>query len=211
MQQSIQERNVSFSLLGRAEVLCNTWNRVQSKSLSLLQSISNVVSQRLATFDLPTTLEDHGVDQTRLVFKQTEAMESSIKSLRAVLEMFEKVKNDWTRLEFEAAKHVGKSIMAQAPTKPQPLSTESMIQVTSVTPVQVYDMISKLAYMYKEEFSYKSTLLTTLPLNMSNFDLIQNLIDRWSIESRIDDQVEQELSERVKLYKVVKKVLESVD
>jgi hypothetical protein len=59
MQQLIQERNVSFSLLNKAEMLCNTWNRLQSKSLSVLQTISNVISQRLATLDLPTTLNDH--------------------------------------------------------------------------------------------------------------------------------------------------------
>lgn len=206
---------MSYSLLGRAEVLCNTWNRLQSKSLSILQTISNVISQRVATFDLPTTLEDHGVDQARLIFKQTEAMENSIKNIYAVLEMFEKVKNDWTRLESEAARHVAKSPSTQSPqplaAKSTPLSTESMIQVTSVTPVQVHDMISKLAYMYKEEFSYKSMLLTTLSSNVSNFDQIPNLIDRWTIQSRIDEQVEQELSERIRLYKVVKKVLESVD
>jgi hypothetical protein len=211
MQQLIQERNISFSLLGKAEVLCNTWNRLQSKSLSLFQSISNVTSQRIATLDLPTTLEDHGVNQARLVYNQTESMESTIKNIYAVLELFEKVKNDWKRLEFEAERHVIKSLTMPT-TKPLPLSTESMIQVTSVSPTKVHDMISRLTYMYKEEFAYKSMLLTTLSSqNMSNFDQMQNLIDRWSIESRIDDQVQLDISERIRLYKLVKKVLESVD
>jgi hypothetical protein len=136
-------------------------------------------------------------------------MESSIKNMRDILELFEKVKNDWQRLELEASKHVAKSLTTVI--KPQPLSTESMIQVTAVSPSQVHDMISNLSYMYQQEFSYKSTLITTLSLHLSTQDQILNLIDRWSLESRIDDQIREKLSERIKLYKVVKKVLESVD
>lgn len=209
MQQSIQERNVSFSLLSKAEVLCSTWNRLQSKSLSILQTVSNVISQRLATLDLPTTLIDHNVQQSQLIFKQTESMENSIKNLRSTLELFEKVKNDWQRLESEASRHVAKSLTTII--KPQPLSTNSMIGVTAVSPSQVHDMISNLAYMYQQEFCYKSTLMTTLSLHLSTQDQILNLIDRWSLESRIDDQISQDISERLKLYKIVKKVLESVD
>lgn len=209
MQQSIQERNASFSLLSKAEVLCSTWNRLQSKSLSILQTISNVISQRLATLDLPTTLIDHNVQQSQLIFKQTESMENSIKNLHSTLELFEKVKNDWQRLESEASRHVAKSLTTVI--KPQPLSTNSMIGVTAVSPSQVHDMISNLAYMYQQEFCYKSTLMTTLSLHLSTQDQILNLIDRWSLESRIDDQISQDISERLKLYKIVKKVLESVD
>lgn len=207
MQQLIQERHVSFALLTKAQTLCNTWYKLQTKSLNLLQSINNVISQRIATFDLPTTLEQHGVTPSRLIFKQTESIETSIKNMRLVLEMFEKVKNDWQKLEIEAKRHLTKSLTVIV--KPQPLSTESMIQVTSMSPVQVHDMISKLAYMHKEEFAYKSTLLISLPSHTSTFEQFQNLIDRWTMESRIDDQIEQDISERIKLYKMVKKVLQS--
>jgi hypothetical protein len=136
-------------------------------------------------------------------------MENSIKNLRSTLELFEKVKNDWQRLESEASRHVAKSLTTII--KPQPLSTNSMIGVTAVSPSQVHDMISNLAYMYQQEFCYKSTLMTTLSLHLSTQDQILNLIDRWSLESRIDDQISQDISERLKLYKIVKKVLESVD
>ncbi|CAO3634431.1 unnamed protein product [Mucor hiemalis] len=185
MQQLIQERNVSFSLLGRAEVLCNTWDRVQSKSLSILQNINNIISQQLATIDLPTTSSDHGVQQSRLIFKQTESLENSIKSTHDVLVLFEKVKNDWQKLEAES--------------------------VTAVSPIQVNDMISRLACMYKEELDYKTALITTLPIHLSTQDQILNLTDRWALETGIDEQVREELSERIKLYKTVKRVLESVD
>lgn len=210
MQQLIQERNVSFSLLSKAEVLCNTWDRIHSKSLSILQNISNVVSQQLATVDLPTTSSDHGVQQSRLIFKQTESLESSIKNAHDVLDLFKKVTYDWQKLETESVKHLTKSL-AVGSTPPQPLSTESMIQVTAVSPIQVNEMISSLAFMYKEEFEYKTALITTLPAHLSTQDQILNLIDRWDAESRIDHQVKEDMSERIKLYKTVKRVLESTD
>lgn len=205
MHQLIQERNVSFALLSKAEVLCKTWYRLQSKSLNLLQSIHNVISQRAATFDLPSTLEAYGVETSQLVFKQTESMESSLSNMRVVLELFEKVISDWQKLEIEAARHVTKSLTAVV--KPQPLSTESMIQVTAVNPTQVHEMIYKLAYMHKEEFNYKTILFVSLPSYTSTHTQFQNLLDHWMIESRIDGQIERDISERIKLYKTVKRVL----
>jgi hypothetical protein len=207
MQQLIQERNVSFDLLRRAKSQCNSWYTTQSKSLNVLQSINNVISQRSATFDLPTTLEDHGVQQSRLLFNQTESMEVSLRKMHSLLGKFGDLKDAFQSLELEASRHVTKSLALSF--KSQSLSTESMIQVTAVDPAQVYDMISKLTYMYKEEFAYKSILLTTISAHVSTYDQFQNLIDRWSIESHIDDQIEKDIVERIKLYKLVKIVLES--
>ncbi|KAG1069034.1 hypothetical protein G6F42_026301 [Rhizopus arrhizus] len=72
-------------------------------------------------------------------------------------------------------------------------------------------MISQLAYMHNEEFNYKAMLLSTLPSNMSNHDQIQQLVDRWDAETHIDTSLQEQVAERIKLYKTVKKVLESVD
>ncbi|KAG2190973.1 hypothetical protein INT46_006442 [Mucor plumbeus] len=211
-QQQIQDRNTSFIILGKAEVLCNTWRRLQLKSLSLLQSITNVIAQRVATFDQPSTLEQHGVDLSHLVYKQTESLESLINDLHSVLELFEKVKRDWAQLDLEATRHATKFTASRlTQTKPVPLSTSSLIQVTAVTPTQAHDMISRLAYMYNEEFNYKSTLLSTLQSNVSNQDQIQQLSDRWDAETHISTELQNDVYERIKLYKTVKKVLESVD
>jgi hypothetical protein len=208
-QQQIQERTTCFALLEKAEVLCNTWRRLVSKSSSQLVSLTNLVAQRIATADLSDSLSQHKVESSRLIYKQTESMSSTINNLHTVLEMFAKVKNDWRSLEAEATRLVSRALPPS--TKPAPLSTNSMIQVTAISPAQVHDMISRLAYMYAEEYIYKETLLQTLPLHMATQDQIQDLTDRWSAETRIDDSVETELSERLKLYKVLKKVLESVD
>jgi hypothetical protein len=210
MQQlQIQERTACFALLEKAEVLCNTWRRLLSKSSSQLLSLTNLVAQRIATLDLSNSLSQHKVDSSRLIYKQTESISSTINSLHTVLDMFAKVKNDWHGLEAEATRLVSRALPPS--TKPAPLSTNSMIQVTAIAPTQVHDMISRLGYMYAEEYVYKATLLQTLPLHMVTQDQIQDLTDRWSAETRIDDSVEDELCERLKLYKVVKRVLESVD
>ncbi|KAL9543639.1 hypothetical protein MBANPS3_008026 [Mucor bainieri] len=191
-QQQIQDRHTSFAILGKAEILCNTWRRLQSKSLSLLQSVVNVVAQKSATLDQPSTLEQHGVDTSRLVYKQTASIESLIKDLHSVLELFDKVKRDWAQLDLEAARHVVKyTARPTLPAKPAPLSTNSLIQVTAVSPAQVQDMISRLA--------------------VSSQDQIQPLVDRWEAETHIDTALQEDMAERIKLYKTVKKVLESVD
>ncbi|KAI9473865.1 MAG: hypothetical protein EXX96DRAFT_321353 [Benjaminiella poitrasii] len=210
-QQQIQERSTSFALLTKAETLSNTWNRLQSKSLSLLQSISNIVAQRTATVDQMSTLEKHNVDLSRLIFKQTESMETSIANLYSVVELFEKMKDDWYRLELEATRHVSKSMNQLSMTGPIPISTNSLIQVTAVSPAQTHDMISRLSYMYKEEYAYKTSLLSTLASSTSTQHQIQNLIDRWNMESNINHSIATDIAERIKLYKTVKKVLESVD
>ncbi|KAK4519810.1 uncharacterized protein ATC70_010052 [Mucor velutinosus] len=211
-QQQIQDRHTSFAILGKAEVLCNTWRRLQSKSLSLLQSMVNIVAQKSATLDQLSTLEQHGVEKSRLVYKQTASLESLIKDLHSVLELLDKVKRDWAQLDLEAARHVVKyTSRPSLPAKLAPLSTNSLIQVTAVAPAQVHDMISQLAYMYNEEFNYKSMLLSTLPSNIANQDQVLQLVDRWDAETHIDTSLQQDIVERIKLYKTVKKVLESVD
>lgn len=174
--------------------------------------MTNIVAQRSATLEQPSTLEQHGVDTSRLVYKQAASLDSLIKDLRSVLELFDKVKRDWAQLDLEATRHVAKHASRPSlPAKPAPLSTHSLIQVTAVTPAQVQDVISRLAYMYTQEYNYKYMLLSTLPSSMSNQDQVQQLVERWDAKTHIDTSLQDDMTERVKLYKTVKKVLESVD
>lgn len=207
MQQLIQERNASFDLLKRAKSLCNSWHTTHSNSINMLQTINNVISQRSATFDLPTTLEDHGVRQSRLLYNQTESLKVSLKKMHSLLAKLGDLKESFLCLELEASRLVTKSMTLSY--KSQPVSTESMIQVTAVSPSHVYDLISRLASEHKEEFVYKAILLSSISTYMSTYDQFQNLIDRWSVESNIDDQIENDIAERIKLYKLVKATLES--
>lgn len=208
MQQQLQEREASFSLLNKAHVLYNTWNKIQSKSVNYLQSIDNLISQRNATLEHISTLERHQVDQNELIYKQTVSIEKQIKNLNGTLELFDKVSNDWTQLEAAAARHITKS--QPAPSQPLPLSTQSLIQVTAIKPTEVYDMIAQLASMYREEYNYKAILLSTLSQHVVSADQFQHLLDRWTAESRIDHTLMPTIVERIQLHKQIKKVLESV-
>ncbi|KAI8059418.1 uncharacterized protein B0P05DRAFT_590980 [Gilbertella persicaria] len=201
-QQQIQERNVSFAILTKAQGVCVTWRRILNTSIGLLQSINNVISQRSAALEQPSVLDQHHVDQARLVFKQTESIEKTIRQLHEVMTLFEKVRNDCLQLEAEAIRHLTKSLTTV--NKTIPLSTQSMIQITAVSPTQVHEWIANLAYMYNKEYCYKRTLL-------SNYHQTQDFIERWSKETAIDSTIESAISERLQLYKHVKKVLESVD
>ncbi|KAI8390090.1 hypothetical protein BD560DRAFT_419219 [Blakeslea trispora] len=212
MQQSqLQERSVSISLLNRGLVLCNTWQRLFNSSFNVLQSISNLISQQTATLEHPSVVEQHHVDPSRLIFKQTKSAEKSIDQLKQIMSMFEKVTNDWRQLELEATRHLHKT-WTPSPSKPVALSTQSLIQVTVLTPMEVHEMIAQLAFMYQKEYTYKNTLWMTLPSYMSKAsDQMQSFIEFWTTEAAIDSTVQSALSERLQLYKTVKKVLESVD
>ncbi|KAI7894489.1 uncharacterized protein EV154DRAFT_549176 [Mucor mucedo] len=122
----ISERNVSFEILKRSKSLCDSWYTTQSDSINVLQSISNVISQRSATYDLPITLEDHGVNQPRLLFNQTESMEALFQKMKFFIAKFGDLNDKFHNLELEASRLVTKSLTL--PSKSYPLSTESMIQ-----------------------------------------------------------------------------------
>ncbi|KAI8645940.1 hypothetical protein BD408DRAFT_410877 [Parasitella parasitica] len=147
---------------------------------------------------------------SRLIYKQTASLETLIGNLGSVMELFEKVTRDWSQLDLEATRHVAK-FTAPPETKPVPLSTNSLIQVTSLTPFQVQDTISRLAYMYQQEFRYKSALISTLQSNASSQDQMQQLSDHWDAQTHIDTALQDDVYERIQLYKTVKRVLESAD
>ncbi|KAI8887666.1 hypothetical protein K501DRAFT_211388 [Backusella circina FSU 941] len=209
-QQQISERKATFALLNRAEKLTNNWSQLQSKSLSILYNISNLVSQRMASMECSSLLEANHVQQNRLIYKQTQAIEDNISKLDAILDLFSQVVNDWEQLDTEAARHITKSRL-DLPTTPLPISTESLIHVTRVHPTEARDMIANLLYMYKQEYRQKRELRILLPKQISDHDQFASLVSKWEKEACIDFQVELDMFERIQLYKQVKKVLESVD
>jgi hypothetical protein len=207
-QQQIAERRATFVLLNRAEKLTNNWSKLESKALSVLYNITNLVSQRMAALECSTLLETNHVEQSRLVYKQTQAIENNINTLDAVLDLMSQVINDWKQLELEAARHVSKARL-DLPTKPLPISTESLIHVTQVHPTEAHDIIANLLYMYQQEYRQKMSLRASLPKHISNYDQLQSLLSTWEKQACIDFQVELDMFERIQLYKQVKKVLES--
>ncbi|KAI8992457.1 hypothetical protein BDB01DRAFT_778503 [Pilobolus umbonatus] len=210
MQRLIKERNISYSLLERAETLSRTWDRLQSKSISKLQAINNMIAQQSAVLESPSTVEHVKVVQPRLLYKQSVSLDTSVCDLHELMTLFKDVIKDWTQLKKDTAKHVT-HISMDNNMNTHPISTESLIQTSAMHPTEVNDIISTLAYMYTQEYHYKSNLIDSLPTYLNSTDQMDRLLDCWNNESRIDQSTVDYVSERIKLYKVVKKVLESTD
>ncbi|KAI8984319.1 hypothetical protein BDF20DRAFT_378622 [Mycotypha africana] len=210
-QQHVQQRNVSFALLTRAEVLCNTWRRVYTKVLQILQSLDNNIAQKLATKESNAMLNAHEVNKSRLIFEQTINTENLIEDLQSTLKLLKEVCDDWEQLESDASRHMNKSLKEPVSRKPVSLSTSSLIDVTSVSPTDVHGFIANLSSQHLEEYNSKRVLFAELSSYLSNEEMFRNLLNELNTNSFIDEAIEKELKERVQLYKTVKKVLESVD
>ncbi|CAO3700363.1 unnamed protein product [Rhizopus stolonifer] len=210
MQQLIQQRITTHSLLKKAQVLSNTWVEVHSKSLSILQSICNIISQQKSTLDLPKLVESHGVSQQNLVFKQTESLGILIRKLEATIELLKNVCDSWNSLKLEVDRFIVKVLQRPEPTL-QPLSTESMLQVVSVDPIELYEMVGCIAHSYSQEYKYKSSLFDNISSHLSTPKEACNLLELWQADSHVAKKTEQRLLERIKLFNITKKVLESVD
>lgn len=216
-QQQLTTR--SINLLGQTEEKCKAWHKQQAISEALLASIANVLSQRSAAESNTALLEHHGVDPERLAYKQTQAFERTLEQLSKTMEIMSDIAGQLQKLEQDAIKHLQKaiSILPAAPSKksssspPPPLSSESLIQVAAIRPDQVHDYISSISYMYMQELRYKQTWISLLPQYTSSLDQMDELQQYWRAQPHIDKSVEHEMSERLKLYKQVKKTVESKD
>ncbi|KAI9020992.1 hypothetical protein CLU79DRAFT_754616 [Phycomyces nitens] len=213
MQQQIQIRTTSITLLTRATALCRKWAQYQTTSRSLLGSLGNILSQRLASQDQHSKVAEMGADPMRLFYKQTIAMEDTMVQIYQIMNDFEDVIHDWQRLESDATKHFQKyiSTLSNIPDKPAPLSNEALIQVAAIKPEEIHDHIGDLHSMYLAEYNYKQVLLDTLPMHTSRTELLDQLTDRWARQTHIQLDIPQEMEERLKLYKTIKKTVESVD
>lgn len=219
MQQQQQQRQQlttrSVNLLAQTEEKCKAWQKQQSISEALLASLSNVLAQRSAAADNVEILERHSVDPERLAYKQTQAFERTLQQLSRVLENMSDIAAQLQKLEQDAAKHLQKAATLQSSSSnnknPPALSSESLIQVAAIPPDQVHDYVSSISYMYTQELRYKQTWISLLPRYTASSDQMDELQRYWQAQPHIDKAVEQDMSERLKLYKQVKKTVESKD
>lgn len=211
MQQLIQQRNTTWQLLNRAKTLYNTWADIQARSLSTLQSICNIVAQRKSTLELPKTIERYNIDQSKLLFKQTDSISSLIEKQRVLLGLYEDVCLRWSELTRDVDKFVIKMLQQQHMTTPLPLSTESMLQVAAVDVSDLYEMVSLLDYSYHQEYIYKTSLFDQIQSSLSEPTDAYHLLELWQEESHVDKKTLEDMFERMKMFTTIKKVLESVD
>ncbi|KAI9313912.1 hypothetical protein BX666DRAFT_2123839 [Dichotomocladium elegans] len=190
-------------LLTRAESLCRAWEKQHSVSTSLLMSLANIHAQHSAA-----TLQkfNFDVDMPRLLYKQQLAFENALKKLNRVMLIMTDIVADLQVLENEAGKFVARAVPTM-PLQPQPLSTESLLQIAAVQPHDVHRYISGLHSMLDKELAYKKTWLNSLSSSSS----LEEVCDYWERQPHIDSDFVAQLSDRIKLYKQTHRVLTSTD
>ncbi|KAI8140024.1 hypothetical protein BJV82DRAFT_672123 [Fennellomyces sp. T-0311] len=194
-------------LLTRAESSCHEWSRQHSKSISLLLSLSNIVTQQTAA--LKHSFEY--INASRLVYKQSLAIEDVLDALNKVVDSLEDILYDLQRLENDAAKYVTKETTMSRALEPAPLSTETLIQTAAIQPHDVHGYIADVHFMLRKDFGYKQTLLDTLPRHMAHLEQLDDLQQKWSQQPHVRYAVMDQMTERIKLYKQVYKVVTSTD
>ncbi|KAI9257601.1 hypothetical protein BY458DRAFT_518693 [Sporodiniella umbellata] len=210
MQQLIQQRVTTHSFLNKAKTCIHTWREVLSKSLAILNSMCNIVSQQKSSLEMTQLIEIHNVNQQSLLFKQTESLGDLIRKLRITLDLLKDVNSNWSRLQSDVNRFVSR-FLEQPEIAPQPLSTESMLQVVAVDPIDLYGMVNDISYSYDQEYKYKYNLSNNISSYLSTPKDAYKLLELWQADSHIAKEVEQKLLERIQLFNVTKKVLESVD
>ncbi|CAO3596911.1 unnamed protein product [Absidia cylindrospora] len=221
-QQEILFRKTTFKLLSRADALKKLWNTYQSATLAILSSLINLHQQISTNTDTAHQLEEtYAVNTQRLLYKQTQRYEKSMVQLRIRLDQWNTVIQNWHQLTIDAQRNAAK---AQAihltnntgsnndnhtESTPPPLSSHSLIQVTSVSPTQAHQWILQLEDMYKRLYHCKRMLFLQLEGNTKEPDMA-TIMDQWSNEKHQHHTITQDISDRLHLYNHIKKVIESL-
>ncbi|KAI7853665.1 hypothetical protein BDC45DRAFT_150541 [Circinella umbellata] len=204
-------------LLTRAESCYKSWSQQHNKTISLLLSLSNIIAQRNAAINNDNNNNSNAmafIDMPRLIYKQSLVFENILSNLNTIVDDLESILFDLQRLETEAMKWIDKEsstmikrIMEPAP----PLSTETLIQVAAIQPHDVYQYITHVHYMLRKDFEYKQTWLDQLPEYSVRTEQWDDMIQQWDQQPHIQYPLLDEISERVKLYRQVYKVVTSTD
>ncbi|RUS18480.1 hypothetical protein BC938DRAFT_475962 [Jimgerdemannia flammicorona] len=212
----IQSHTIVESHLTRCDNLCRQWASLQTTTLTLFSSITNITTQRQETQttirslanrptnDMLSQLLSNG-NLDRLLYKQTRAMEESIRQLHACMPKFRALVVDLDRLLAESTKHLSYTL-----TNPSSIDKPSatIVTVAAIDPADAHAFVSQIACMYARELAYKQTLLETLPAATTSVQTLEELGRRWTQQPNVDFEVEEEMSERVKLYKKIKEAAE---
>ncbi|CAO3612422.1 unnamed protein product [Cunninghamella echinulata] len=134
----------------------------------------------------------------------------------------------WKQLEIEAQRNLNKATQASLPlihnnnnnnnenendqqkTTTVSLSTHSLIQIASISPLEAHQWIQQLLELYKAQWHCKRMLFLSLQSVDSENDLA-DILTQWNNETYLKNQpLFQDITDRLNLYKQVKRNLESV-
>ncbi|KAG2226505.1 hypothetical protein INT45_014249 [Circinella minor] len=200
-------------LLTRTESCYKSWSQQHNKTISLLLSLSNILAQQTAVTNNNSNAMAF-IDTPRLIYKQSLVFENILSNLNTIVDDLESILFDLQKLESEAIKWINKesSTMIRRIMEPAaPLSTETLIQVAAIQPHDVYQYITHVHYMLRKDFEYKQTWLDQLPEYSIRTEQLDDMIQQWDQQPHLQYPLFDEISERVKLYRQVYKVVTSTD
>ncbi|KAI9276827.1 hypothetical protein BDA99DRAFT_494228 [Phascolomyces articulosus] len=201
-------------LLTRAESCYKAWSQYHAKTVSLLMSLCNIMAQRTAAINNTNDAKEF-IDTPRLVYKQGLAFGNVLQSLNTIVGDLESILFDLQKLELEATNWITKEsntmIKRATETVPPPLSTETLIQVAAIQPHDVHRYIATVHFMLRKEFEYKQAWLDQLSEYTLRPEQLDDMVQQWDQQPHIRQTLLDEISERIKLYKQVYKVVTSTD
>lgn len=215
-----QPHAIVESHLTRCDSLCRQWASLQKTSIALLSSIINIATQRHHTQITGHSLANRPTDDAlsqllsdgnleRLLYKQTRALEHSLRQLHACIPRFRALTGDMDRLLSESTKHLSYTLANPPPPSNQP---PSLVSVAAIDPTEAHTFVSQIARMYAKELIYKQALLDTLPsataAAAASVQALEEIGRRWAGQPNVDFGAEEDMCDRLKVYKRVKEAVE---
>ncbi|KAJ2962989.1 hypothetical protein NQZ79_g1990 [Umbelopsis isabellina] len=196
--------------LAKADSLCHDWLTAQNSTIALLSSIANLLQQRSATVQSPSSLIPEDT-KSALLYKQTVMIEDTLAKFKGTCMRFRTIAKQMAALENEAAKNATYNLQ-EPETSIRPNTSAALIAAATISDYQVSIFISQIYSMYDQECKYKTTLSNQLYQQPQlDASTVNDLLSLWSSQSNLDFSVERDMAERYALYKKVKKVVEAKD
>ncbi|KAI8909344.1 hypothetical protein DFJ77DRAFT_513047 [Powellomyces hirtus] len=199
-----------IKLLDRLIALVSTWSERQDRACAFFDSVANIQSQREDTLTyLPRTAKDNRMHQwmnpvttptivldfpdlvPRLLGKQTRALERSLENIQVELREFERVAASLEALRRDALYQL---------TGADSIPKEPSFHPASISFVEAASWIDEVGLQYRRELTAKQDMLASLNLGSETAN-IQEIRDRWGLQSWINLQRETEIRDRLKLLK----------
>lgn len=112
------------------------------------------------------------------------------------------------RLLSESTKHLSYTLANPPPSNQPP----SLVSVAAIDPTEAHTFVSQIARMYAKELIYKQALLDTLPsataAAAASVQALEEIGRRWAGQPNVDFGTEEDMCDRLKVYKRVKEAVE---
>ncbi|KAJ3157564.1 hypothetical protein HDU86_003216 [Geranomyces michiganensis] len=207
-----------LNLLDRLTLLITTWNEHHDNSCVYFDSAVNVQAQREDTqaylpanssaistgwmnpITTPALVLDFPDLIPRLLGKQTRSLERSLHFIRVETCECERVAESLAHLQKEA---VHRLTVHQHQQQSQDGDIDDVVAVAdpmSISMQEAASWIDELSLQYRRELTAKQEMLASLDLRSETTNL-QEVRDRWGLQTWIDLAREQEIRDRLKLLK----------